>query len=84
MMLARGRDNESAMGQRTVPACWRDDELVAGRRGVLACSRDGKSAAGQKMVLARGHDNGIGGRADDGALALAAIPCSLVRQQDGG
>jgi len=31
------------------------------------------------MVLARGRNNGVWGRADDGASALAAISCSLVR-----
>ncbi len=46
---------------------------------MLARLRDDEWAAGQTMVLARGHDNGVGGRADNGALALAAIPCSLVR-----
>jgi len=45
---------------------------------VLACSRDDESAVGQTMVLARWRDNGVGGIADDSALALVAIPCSLA------
>ncbi len=55
-----------------------------GRTGVLARSRDDEWAAGQTMVLARGRDNGVGSRADDSALALAAIPCLLVQRRVGG
>jgi hypothetical protein len=34
---------------------------------------------GRTMVLARLCDDGVDGRADDGASASSAVPCSLVR-----
>jgi hypothetical protein len=82
----------SLVGTTTIPRWGRGRCSLAGattsrwrgRTGVLACSRNDESAAGQTMVLARGRDNGVGGRADDGALALAAIPCLLVRRRAGG
>ena len=66
-------------GRTTVRARCRDNESAAGRTAVLACWRDDELAAGWTMVLTRGRNNGVWGRADDGALALAAISCSLVR-----
>jgi hypothetical protein len=57
----------------------RDEESAAGRMTVLAHWRDEESAVRRTMVLARLCDDGVDGRADDGALALLAVPCSLVR-----
>jgi len=60
-------------------ACWRDDKLAAGRMTVLARWHDQELAAGRTMVLTRLCDNGVDGRADDGALASSAVPCLLAR-----
>jgi len=38
---------------------------------------------GRTMVLACLCDDGVDGRADDGASASSAVPCSLVRRRVG-
>ena len=45
---------------------------------------DDESAVVQMMVLACLCDDGVDGRAVDGASASSVVPCSLVRQQVGG
>jgi hypothetical protein len=50
---------------------------------VLAHWCNKESAVERTMVLARLCDNSVDSRANNGALALLAIPCSLVRGQVG-
>ena len=50
---------------------------------VLAHWRDDESAAGRTLVLARLRDDGVDGRADEGASASSAVTCSLARQRVG-
>jgi hypothetical protein len=67
-----------------VLACWCDDKSAAGWTTVRTCWRNYELAVGRTMVLASLWDDGVDGRADDGALASSAVPCSLVRRWFGG
>ena len=86
LVLARWRDNKLAVGQTTVLACWHNNKLAAGRTAVFARWRNNESAVRRMVVLAcwRDDKSAAGRMADNGALALSAVPCLLVRRRVGG
>ena len=63
----------------TVLAHWHNNKLAAGWTTVLAHWCDEESAVGRTMVLACLCDDAVDGRANNGASALLAVPCSLVQ-----